>query len=183
MTNAFTRTVVLLVFIFISCQNKKTTSKNTGAQSKNTAVAGKPHFDYTFEIPEGWTTRDTVMKDGMKIRLISAPQSLAADNPSGNVLIASMNGDNIDDFTTKNINYLEKNMAGVTILTRGNIDSSVYQGKWFRYIKEHNGTVRDMISYLVPVKGFAYIITCGSNKGSFDTYRPVFDKIAWSFKG
>jgi len=123
------------------------------------------------------------MQDGTRIRFILPPQSLNADYPACNIIIASMEGRNIEDFTTRNMNYLKSHMPGILILERGTIDSTMYNGQWFTYTKEQNGIVRDMINYIIPQKGFAYMITCGSKKGSMNKYRVMFDKIARSFKG
>ena len=118
----------------------------------------------------------------MRIRFLISPKSLSADYPAANILIASMEGRNIYDFTTRNMNYLKSNMPGTIILERGNMDSTVSNGQWFTYTKEQNGIVRDMINYIIPQNGFAYMITCGSNKGSINKYRATFDKIAKSLK-
>jgi len=99
----------------------------------------------------------------------------------GNILIASMEGRNIDEFTTRNMNYLRLNMPGTTILDRGNIETT-FKGQWFTYTKTQNGMIRDMINYIIPINGYAYMITCGSNKGTMERYRVIFDKIAKSLK-
>jgi hypothetical protein len=43
--------------------------------------------------------------------------------------------------------------------------------------------IRDMINYIIPYHGFAYMITAGSNAGSMYKYRTTFDNIAKSFRG
>lgn len=176
--------LVYSVLFFSSCQGQTTKAQDADtAQTINSATIKEPNFNYTVEVPEGWTVYDTIMQDGLRIRFLLAPESLNADYPSGNVIIASMEGRNINDFTIRNLNYLKSNMAGITILERGHIDSSGYTGQWFTYTKEQNGVTRDMINYLIPVKGFAYMITCETNNGLMNKYRATFDKIARSFKG
>ena len=176
--------LIISIFIFSSCQNQTTTSQNSDTTQPTPATTNEqPNFNYFVETPVGWSTRDTVMLDGTRIRFMFPPQSLSADHPGCNILIVSMEGRNIDDFTTRNMNYLKSNMSGITILERGSIDSTMYNGQWFTYTKDQNGIVRDMINYIIPQKGFAYMITCGSNKGSINKYRAMFDKIARSFKG
>ena len=176
--------LVLSIFFFSSCQSQTTTRQNADkTQSPQTVSNQEPNFNYIIEVPSDWTIRDTIIQDGMRIRFLLSSQSLSDDYPAGNVLIASMEGRNINDFTTRNMNYLKSNMPGTIILERGYIDSSIYNGQWFTYTKEQNGVVRDMINYIIPLNGFAYMITCGSNKGSISKYRAIFDKIAKSFKG
>ena len=124
---------------------------------------------------------DTVM-EGLKVRLIKGPESMAADNPFVNVVVVSMEGRRIDDFTQRNIDYLMRNRKGIAFLEKGEIDISAISARWFTYTKTQDGVTRDMINYIIPVKGFAYMITCGINAGRMDKYRSTFDKIARSFK-
>ena len=184
MVYRFLSIIIFFSFFLCSCQSQTTTKQNSDTPKSNQIVANQePNLNYIIELPKDWSIRDTIIQDGMIIRFLLSPLSLRADYPAGNVLIASMEGQNINDFTTQNINYLKSNMAGIIILERGNMDSSEYNGQWFTYTKDQNGQVRDMINYIIPIKGFAYMITCGTNKGSMDRYRKTFDKIAKSFKG
>ena len=123
------------------------------------------------------------MPDGMLIRFLLPPAELHTDYPTGNILVANMEERNIDDFTSSNINYLEANMPGVTILDKGVFNAAGAQGRWFTYTKVQNGIKRDMINYIIPSNGFAYMVTFGSNQGSFNKYRRLFDDIARSVKG
>jgi len=184
LTNKLFAFFIFSLFVFCSCQSQPTKEQNTNTiQQTPTVVINEPNYNYKIVAPQGWTIRDTTMQGGLKIRLLISPQSLESDYPAGNVLIASMEGRNIDEFTNRNINYLKSNMPGITILERGNIDAAENDGRWFTYTKEQNGIVRDMVNYIIPLNGFAYMITCGSNKGSIDKYRATFDNIVKSFKG
>jgi hypothetical protein len=184
MINRLSPILIVSVFIFSSCQSQTTTEQNNGITQPSQGVTNQlPNFNYLIDVPNGWTTRDTIMQDGMRIRFLQPSQPLRDDYPAGNILIANMEGRDIEEFTTRNINYLESNMPGTIILDRGNIDSTKYNGQWFTYTKEQNGIIRDMINYIIPLNGFAYMITCGTSKGSMIKYRETFDKIAKSFKG
>jgi len=183
MTDRLLSIFVLSLFVFSSCRSQTTTKRSADTtQSTQSGTNQEPNFNYVIEVPGDWTIRDTIMQDGMRIRFLLS-QALSVDHPAGNVLVASMEGQNINDFTIRNMNYLKSNMPGVIILERGNIDSTIYNGQWFTYTKEQNDLVRDMINYIIPLNGFAYMITCGTNKGSMNKYRATFDKIARSFKG
>ena len=175
---------ILSLFVFNSCQSQTTSKQNIDTtQSTQTTTKQQPNYNYTVDVPDDWTIRDTTMPDGLRVRFLLPPQSLKTDYPSGNVLITIMEGQDINNFTTNNINYLKANMSGIEILERGNIDSTIYNGQWYTYTKDQNGIVRDMINYIIPLNGFAYMITCGAKKGSMTKYRETFDKIAKSFKG
>jgi len=172
---------ILFLFLFSSCQSQ-TTKQQVDKVSNRVAGYSEPNYNYVIEVPKEWTIRDTIM-NGLKIRFLLSPQSLNVDHPIGNVIISSMEGRHIDEFTTRNMEYLKSNLPGTIILERGNIESSACKGQWFTYTKEQNGVVRDMINYIIPLNGYVYMITCGSNNGSIEKYRAIFDKIAESFKG
>lgn len=175
---------LLSYFIFTSCHNQETVKQKAVVNDSlpQTLPNHDPSYNYVVNVPEGWVIRDTIMQSFTKIRMLVSPKSLQTDFPAGNILIAWMNGQKMDEFTNKNINYLKANMPGIVILEKGNIDSTEFSGQWFTYTKEQGGKVREMINYIIPVKGFAYMITCGCNEGSFKKYRAEFDKIAQSFK-
>ncbi len=183
MTGRLFSILIIFIIVFSSYQSQKVTEQRVDtAQSTQIAIGREPNYNYVIEVPQGWTTRDTTL-NGVRFRFLLSPPSLTADRPMGNIIIASMEGRNIADFTTRNMAYLKSKLQGTVILERGNIESSSYNGQWFTYTKIQNGIVRDMINYIIPLNGYAYMITCGSNKGSIDKYRAIFDKIAKSFKG
>lgn len=177
--------VALVIIMAISaCQNS--TTKDVVIDTSLPATPGVmpgPNFNYTIAVPEGWTTRDTVMQEGMRIKLISAPASMKADDPLGNVLISGMDGKRVSDFMASNMNYLETNMPGVKILEHGAMEEALDKGRWYTYTKDQNGKVRDMINYIIPSKGYAYMFTFGVKHGSMPRYREIFDNIVRSFKG
>lgn len=184
MTNRLFSFFIFFIFLLSSCKSQTTSKQNLDTtQSTQAGTSQEPNFNYTVDLPHNWTIRDTIMQGGLRVRFLLPPESLKTDYPAGNVLITIMNGQNINDFTTNNVNYLKKNMSGIIILERGNIDSTMYNGQWYTYTKDQNGEVRDMINYIIPLNGFAYMITCGTKKGSMNKYRETFDKIAKSFKG
>lgn len=172
---------LLLCICFAAAKSQP--GKATKADSTKTAKAKQytePVFNYHITPPAKWAMYDTVL-NGLRIRILKAPKSLSSDNPIVNVLIANMEGKNIEEFTASNIKYLKTNMAGISILKKGSIDT-LHNGQWFTYTKMQNGVLREMINYIIPVNGLAYMITCGTNPGTLKKYRPVFDKIAKSFK-
>ncbi|MET0392156.1 MAG: hypothetical protein ABW019_03405 [Chitinophagaceae bacterium] len=175
----------LSLLIFLSaCHSQSTNSRGTDSDQNNPAQAiPQPNYDYSVEVPENWTLIDTIMEGRLRIRILLPPAPMKTDNPTVNILIAYMEGRNISDYTTANIDYLKTNMPGITILEKGNMDSSIYGGKWFTYTKEQDGLIRELINYIIPFNGFAYQVTCGTNRGSMNKYRVIFDKIAGSFKG
>lgn len=184
MNNKIIYILSLSFILFYSCQSQTPKKLTVKSADKNQQLPStQPNFNYYVETPENWSMVDTVMENGMRIKLLKAPITLLLDSPFVNILIAYMQGDNIDDFFASNITYLKSNTQGIVILEKGEIDSTVYNGKWFTYSVEQNGMSRDKINYMIPVDGFAYMITCQTSKGKMNNYRRIFDKIAKSFKG
>ena len=183
MKSRFFYLFILSLISLYSCENqKKATIKTATTPIPQPENQQKPNFGYKIELPVGWGMFDTTMQ-GITYRIILAPDSLDYEKPRGNIVIASMEGREIDDFTTRNINFLKTNMPGAVLLKRDSINISSINARWFTYTREQNGVVRDMINYIIPFQGFAYIITCGTNQGTMEKYRLIFDQIARSFRG
>ncbi len=176
--------LALLAIVFSSCNGQRSNPNVTDSLPSSPAENTQdPNFNYSLEIPTDWSTHDTIMQGGLRVRFLLPPQSLKSDNPAGNVLITFMEQHEISEFTTNNMNYLKKNMPGISLGERGNIDFSIFNGQWYRYSKEQNGVVRDMINYIIPLKGYAYMITFGTKQGTMIKYRELFDRIVKSFRG
>lgn len=179
------RLSLMLMLSFLVNSSYSQTTETQSADTLETIIFKNKlvNFNYSLDVPGDWIRHDTVMQDGLKVRLYIPGAALKADYPAINMFVADMNGKNINDFTTINIDYLKTNLPGTVILERGNIDSLMYEVQWFTYTKEQNGIVRDMINYIIPLDGFAYMLTCGTTRGTMHKYRSTFDKIARSFKG
>lgn len=183
MTNRLFLLFILSIIVFGSCQTKTTSERNIDkGQLTESEIDQVPDYNFTVDVPQDWTMRDTIMLDGLRVRILLPPESLETDYPMVNIIVGDMEKENIDVFTTTSMNTLKSDMPGIVILERGQIESTNYEGQWFTYTKAPNGRVRDMINYIIPIKGYAYMITCGSNKGSFKKYSATFDKIAKSLK-
>ena len=141
----------------------------------------RPNFKFRVKPPPGWTMSETVMQN-LKVRLLLAPDSLAKEGARVNIIVVSMNGRHIDDFTVRNMDYLKTSSDSVVLMERGSIHISSNTVPWFTYTKIQNGIKRELINYIIPYKGFAYMITCGTNEGYINKYRPIFDEVAKSFR-
>ena len=144
-------------------------------------LPAEPDYNYIIRPQPGWTMFDTVIQN-LEIRFLIAPPSLVKYRPGGNIIIAAMNKSEINDFTKANMNNLERDQAGITLLKEGKIDIGGIDSRWFTYIKNQQGLTRDMINYIIPSNDFAYMITFGANANSMEKCRPMFDKMAKSFR-
>lgn len=174
--------LILCSMLFNACGifSSKAGSSDSGVITQS-GKPGVPAYNYTVKPPKHWSVYDTAMQ-GLKVRFIIPPAFASGDHPVVNILIAFMDNRELEDFTTRNMHYLERNMEGVVLQEKGNMHIGGKSAKWFTYTKVQDGMTRDMINYIIPVNGFAYMITCGTKKGSMDKYRKTFDKMARSFK-
>ena len=113
-----------------------------------------PKFNFTVALPDGWGSSDTTM-EGTRFRFIYAPATFEKQDPSVNIIVAQMDGKEVDVFLEDNIDYLKKNMEGITILEKGSIAASAISARWFTYDKVQNGVKREVINYIIPLNGFA----------------------------
>jgi hypothetical protein len=162
----------------LSCQNAKAPVKKGDKPIYRPEDQQAPN--YKVEPPTGWEIYDTVIED-QKCRYILPPASLDYEKPIITIVAAAMHGRQIDDYMTRNMDELKATMEGVTLLEKDTINISSFSARWFTYTLEDNGDAREMIVYTIPVRGFAYVISCGTNKGIMKKYRSQFDQVARSF--
>jgi len=165
----------------LACQNAKAPTKKAASPNYQPEDQQVSNFNFQVEPPAGWAMHDTIIED-LKYRVVLPPDSLDHDRPRISIVITSMHGREIDDYTTRNMDNLKATMEGVTLQERGAINISSISARWATYTREHNGVARDMIIYIIPVRGFAYVISGGANKGTITKYRILFDQLARSFK-
>lgn len=143
--------IVICLIIFSSCgtnNQANTIDKFAPAKTKVSASSELPterDYNYIIRLQQGWTMFDTVIQN-LEIRFLMAPSSLIKYGPGGNIIIAAMNKSEINDFTKANINNLEKDQAGITLLKEGKIDIGGIDSRWFTYTKNQQGITRDMIT-------------------------------------
>lgn len=158
----------------------KSAAEKIGA-SAATEPAAEPDYNYIIRLGPGWGMFDTVLND-QQLRAILAPAHLDMDKPRGNIVIANMSIPGIDEFTTANENTLKRDMPGVILLKEGKMAIGGIDARWFTYSKTQDGIARDMINYIIPSNGFAYMITFGTNAGTMGKYLPAFDNMVRTFR-
>ncbi len=174
---------ILFLLLSVSCKNKSGKTEEIFTDPPKPVIKQEPpKFDFTVDPPAGWVMFDTVVNK-LSLRFLRPQDAQSGGNPLVNILVATMEKKNIDEFSETNMAYLQKNMPGVVLQEKGSIAIPSIDARWFTYTKEQNGVLREMINYIIPLNGIAYMVTCGTNSGSMKKYRPVFDKIVRSFKG
>lgn len=172
----------LWLALFVSCDSS--INKPPKTRTDQSKIAGKPpglNFNYSITPPDGWTIKDSIMS-GLRVKMIQAPDTLIEDLPAINILVALMGDRQIDEFLEKNMITLEQKGKGTVLLKKGSIDISSINSRWFTYTSTMNGRKRDVINYIIPDQGFAYMITCGVKAGRMVKYRQLFERTAKSFR-
>jgi len=163
-------------------QTPKTVNEVLNEASKNKNVnVGNLH--YTFQLPQGWLRLDTAIQ-GLKVTLISQPDTTGNLNPLMNVTTELMQNQNAEDYVLHVKNQMKKSTGPVEMINDGYITLSGYKVLWFTYKYNRPGSAvaREMVYYSIPVNGISYNITAGVNAGGMVNYKTVFDKIVESFK-
>ena len=173
--------IVSLLCFIISCQQPKKQTQDelikTASQSKTINV-GKNN--YAFIVPSGWKSLDTI-KSGVHLHQLTSPKNEEGDMACFNIINESMSGHSFDEYFSKAIADLNTTMPDLNIIDEGEIDSMGLKKHWMHYTATLNGNKWELVVYIIPKNGVAYVLTGGSKPGTFKRYRSSFDKIAKSF--
>ncbi len=163
----------LLLFIAVFC------SCNGGIGNWSSKAAdNKPNYKYSIKLAAGWQRMDTTI-NGRRTCFIFPPESLEADVPRMNIIVANMDGMDLYHFRNANIaNMSLKDKYAIG--ERGDIKVGRIEGGWFTYLLTAENGRREMINYIIPVNGYAYMFTGGVSNGMMYKYRPAFDSIVQS---
>lgn len=163
-------------------QTPKTVNEVLNEASKNKDV-NVGNLNYTFQLPQGWLRLDTTMQ-GLKVTLISQPDTTGNLNPLMNVTTELMQNQTSEDYVQHVKSQMAKLTGSVEIMKDGYIFVSGSKVLWFtyKYARPGGAVAREMVYYSIPVSGISYNITAGVNAGGIANYKNVFDKIVESFK-
>jgi len=187
MKKALSSIFILMLILNASCNNSPqkpmTAEQLIDKIGKTNDGLDKGKSTYIFTLPNGWTTKDTVI-NGVKFHFLFPPSDVATGaNVNVNILNESMHGSSLDVYMQKTEQSMEKYMEGFKKLEEGNIEGGATKGRWMHYVAFQNSTNIECVVYVFPSEdGVAYIMTAGTRKGNLDKFRPTFDAIAKSFK-
>lgn len=136
--------------------------------------------DYRIKPPAGWGVDDAVLMDN-DVRIITPPLERAGGaRPAVNIIVQPLTKP-IDEFTEANIRYLEEHGNNAFKVQQGIVDINGITASWFSYTNDTGLKERECVNYIIPVDGFAYMITCGVSKGYMDAYADTFDAMVQTF--
>jgi len=173
---------LLALTLAFACNNNKqpkTAEDVLNSINKTNLNKGSEHFH--LDTPEGWTTdRKTIQ--GINYYYIISPQTGEVPNPNINMVTESMQGASLKTYITRSLSSLEQILPGSKVVANGDIKANGIHGAWYNYTMEMQGVKADLMAYVFPADGIAYVITgiCAPDKKT--KYRPIFDKVAESFK-
>jgi hypothetical protein len=99
-----------------------------------------------------------------------------------NILNESMQNASFDEYKSQTNVNLKKMIPSAEVLNTGDIAAGDLKGAWTHYTMEQNGMKLDLVNYVFPKDGVAYIITATTKEGKMDQYRSTFDGVAKSFR-
>ncbi|RFS20136.1 hypothetical protein DVR12_20690 [Chitinophaga silvatica] len=172
---------ICLILAITAC-NRQTKNQRAADEildkipSTKTMNAGK--HPYELYVPDGWKT------ENRKLRGVDYYFIAPADNPNINVNVVTetMSGLSLNDYSELNLNNIKRIIPSAVILGHGKTKINGVTSAWYKYTIEPQGINISLSSCLVPDKGVAYIITCGSLTKDADKYKNTFDTILKSFK-
>ena len=175
--------MILGTILLASCNNvKKQYTANElleKASQDNNLNAGRGKF--SIDAPTGWQKSDTAV-NGIQIIFFLGPTIDNGFRENMNVLSESMQGRSLDSYFYASIssmgNYLQNFSAGA----KGELDIDGIHCKWLQYTHQLNGFDIDVIWYVIPKNGIAYLITCSALKGRIEAYRAKFEEAIKTFR-
>jgi hypothetical protein len=173
--------LLVLTFAFACNNNKQPKTAEDVLSSINKTNLNKGSEDFHLDTPEGWTT-DKKTIQGINYYYIISPQTGDVPNPNINLVTESMQGVSLETYITKSLSSLEQILPGSKIVANGDIEANGVKGAWYNYTMEMQGVKADLMAYVYPAGGIAYVITGICTPGKKAKYRPIFDAVAKSFK-
>jgi hypothetical protein len=164
---------------------KQNTKKSSGSLDKDVKdlVKKAPGLNagtgtFTIAAIEGWTKTDTSLA-GLQATLLKS--ALEGD---GDVFMENINvvtekaaGYDLDKYFEANVSTLSTQMPGYSKISSGNQIINGQECRRLAYSHSYTGTE----TYFFVKDGIGYIITCSTEKGKLEKWKPSFDKVVNTF--
>ena len=148
-------------------------SKNPGAN------AGSSKFEIS--APAGWEKKDTLM-NGIQITYMLSPMAEGNFRANINIVTQSMGDKTPDSYFDLNLSQMGKYLQNYSAGKNGEKQINGLPAKWMTYSHTMTGNDIEVLAYIVPKDGIAYIISCSAPKGTLNKYQASFDESVGSFK-
>lgn len=176
--------VPMMLLLAISCRNEikkpKTSDEIMEIASKAPGLNTGTE-NYTISIPDGWTTKDTIIKN-IKFHFIFPPAVTDKFRVNVNIINEDMAGLTTEAYVQATIKNMTSLMPQFTLKEQGQFQVTDAKGAFISYAGQQNNVELEGILYIIPHNGIAYLITGMAESGNMNKYKATFDKIAQSFK-
>lgn len=137
---------------------------------------------FTIQAPEGWTKVDTSM-GGLQAVLLKSDIEGATDifMENINVVTEKATGYDLDKYYDANLSTISTQMPGYTKISSANVTINGQEARHLAYSHNYTGTPIDVETYFFVKDGIGYVITCSTEKGKLDKWKPAFDKVVNTF--
>jgi hypothetical protein len=189
--------IVLTVFFASACNNnkpdeangKKTPGPEAPAQTKIPATMAADTSKiigadtYTIDAIDGWEKKDTSIR-GLKLTRILSPFENKEDKLRENVNVTTEKAKhhNLDEYVSKNMEDLQKQLKTVRIIDQGNQTVGGEPAKWFKYYVSVGVHNLENKAFFIVKNDIGFVITFTSAQGNFAKYESRFNTILNTFK-
>lgn len=173
---------LLVLTLALACNTKKQPKTAEEVLSSiNKTNLNKGSQDYHLDTPEGWTTEHKTIQ-GINYYYLIAPNTGDVPSPNINLLTESMQGVSLKEYIKKSLSSLKQVLPTSEVKANGDIEANGIEGAWYNYTMEMQGVKADLMAYVFPKDGIAYVITGICPPAKAGKYRPIFDSVAKSLK-
>jgi|GEM_PF-2036617 len=143
----------------------------------------------SIDFPQQWVTLDNFSGNSLN-RIIAVCTSIKespGDEFTENIIVTCTAVDNKKSNIQSRFDNLTDDIARNSsaqsmVVEKGSLNAGGFEGKWIVYTQKTDGKSYKNISYLFFEDGNEYLIACYSSMDLFDRFRPLFDKVAQSFR-
>lgn len=172
------------ILTMTACQSndkKKPSTKELmeKASTNPGANAGSSKFDIS--APAGWEKKDTLM-NGIQITYMLSPTTEGNFRANINIVTQSMGDRTPDSYFDLNLSQMAQYLQNYSAGKNGEKQINGLPAKWMTYSHTMTGNDIEVLAYIVPKDGIAYIISCSAPKGTLSKYQASFDESVGSFK-
>jgi hypothetical protein len=160
-------------------------SKHSSPEELMQKAAQSPNMDagagkFSIDRPAGWQKIDTLL-NGIHVTLLLGSPGNSNFRPNMSVVTESMHGLSLDSYFDQSLATLGQYLQNFSAGPKGEKDINGIHAKWMQYAHHQNGYDIDVLVYVIPKDGIAYLITCSAPKGQLGQSQAEFDSAVASF--
>lgn len=137
---------------------------------------------FSIQAAEGWNKTDTTI-GGLQAVLLQSKQENEKDIflENINVVTEKATGYDLDKYYEANLATISTQMPGYQKISSENVTVNGQEAKHLVYSHNYTGVFADVETYFFVKNGIGYVITCSTEKGRLNKWKPEFDKMVNTF--